>query len=98
MQDTGPCSCGSLQLEATRQKLLVHRRIRPARLVSPLALALVVSPLCAQLPFSTKLKPRTVREFDQYAQTVEQQLSTRWQGKRPFLSVAELRSDQESVL
>jgi hypothetical protein len=78
--------------------LLVHRRIRPAPVVSLLTIALAVSPLCAQFAFSTKLKPRTVLEFDHYAQTVEQQLSTRWQGKRPFLFVTDVPSDQERVL
>jgi hypothetical protein len=68
------------------------------RLASLLTVALAVSPLCAQFVFSTKLKPRTVREFDQYTQTVEQHLSSRWQGQRPFLCITDLRSDQESVL
>lgn len=68
------------------------------RLASLLTVALAVFPLCAQFAFSTKLKPRTVREFDQYAQTVEQQLSSRSHGQRPFLSVSDVRWDRESVL
>jgi hypothetical protein len=71
---------------------------RTQRLVSLATLALLVAPVRAQFAFSTKLKPRTIREFDQYAQTVEQQLSSRWQGQRPFLSISDITSSRESVL
>ena len=68
------------------------------RLACLLAVLLAVPPLCAQFAFSTKLKPRTVREFDQYAQMVEEQLSSRLQGQRPFLSISDPGSDRESVM
>jgi hypothetical protein len=68
------------------------------RLVFLLTVALTVSPIRAQFAFSTKLKARTVREFDRYAQTVEQQLSTRWQGQRAFLAISDVSSDLESVM
>jgi len=63
-----------------------------------LAIALTVSPLCAQFAFSTKLKPRTTAEFDEYAQKVEQQLSNRWRGHRPFISISDVALDRASVL
>jgi hypothetical protein len=68
------------------------------RLMFFLTAALTVSPIRAQFAFSTKLKPRTVREFDRYTQTVEQQLSTRWKGQRSFLSISDVPSDRESVI
>jgi hypothetical protein len=68
------------------------------RLIFFLTVALAVSPIHAQFVFSTKLKPRTVHEFGQYTQTVEQQLSTRWQGQHSFLSISDVPSDRESVM
>lgn len=62
------------------------------------AIALTVSPLYAQFVFSTKLKPRTAAEFDEYAQKIEQQLSNRWRGQRAFLSINDVASDRASVL
>jgi hypothetical protein len=62
------------------------------------AIALTAFPLCAQFTFSTKLKPRTAAEFDEYAQKVEQQLSSRWLGQRASLSISDVPSDRASVL
>lgn len=52
-----------------------------------LGLLLSVSPVCGQ--FRTVLQSQTVNEFDQYASKVEQRLSMRWKGQRPFLSIEE---------
>lgn len=51
-----------------------------------------------QAQFMVKLDPRTVQEFDQYAKGVEQELSKRWQGQRPFLSIEEKAEERERVL
>lgn len=55
-----------------------------ASLFLPLALALVVCPLCSQ--FETKLDARTSAAFDTYVKSVEQQLAQRWEGEIPFLA------------
>lgn len=68
------------------------------RLIFFLTAALTVCPIHAQFAFSTKLKPRTVREFDRYAQNVEQQLSARWKGQRSFLAISDVPSDRQSVM
>ncbi len=62
------------------------------------AFALTITPIYAQFAFSTKLKPRTVAEFDEYAQKVEQQLSNRWQAQRAFLSISDVAADRAGVL
>jgi len=46
----------------------------------------------------TTLHPQTVQEFDQYAQKVEQELSQRWHGQRPFLSIDDDPADRAKVL
>ena len=86
---------GGRVIDKPRRALLNLRRRSWSYL---LAVSLPVFPLCAQFAFSTKVSPRTVREFDQYAQTVEQQLSMRWRGQRPFLSIGDLSSERENVL
>ncbi len=69
------------------------QRLWPSSLI---AFALAASQLSAQ--FTTTLQPRTVVEFDQYAAKVEQQLSNRWHGERPFLSIEDNPSEHEQVL
>ena len=61
-------------------------------------MALTVSAIQAQFVFSTKLKPRTVAEFDDYARKIEQQLSRRWEGPEPFLSISDTGPGRGSVL
>lgn len=64
------------------------------------AMALFVAACYAQFTFipTTTLKPRTVQEFEQYAQTVEQDLSARWHGQRPFLALDDDPAERAKVL
>ena len=48
--------------------------------------------------FMTKLQPQTIKEFDQYARKVEEQLDQRWQHQRAFLAVQESDADLQKVL
>ena len=48
--------------------------------------------------FNTTLQPRTITEFDQYAQKVEQELRQRWEGRQPFLSIEDSAADREKAL
>jgi hypothetical protein len=59
-------------------------------------LLLVVCPLCSQ--FYTKLEPQTVEAFDSYVKKAEQKLAERWEGKEPFLALAESAADQKKLL
>ena len=68
----------------------------PSKLQLTLVFALLVCRLGAQFP--TKLQPRTVEEFDAYARTVEKELSTRWQGYKPFLAIENNPADLAKVL
>ncbi len=61
-----------------------------------LVAALTVSAAFAQ--FTTRLEPRTTASFERYAQGVEQQLLSRWQGHRSFLAIDDLPSEREGVL
>ncbi|MGA8030520.1 MAG: hypothetical protein WB992_25535 [Bryobacteraceae bacterium] len=51
--------------------------------------ALLLSGSAVYGQFTTTLQPQTVNEFDQYASKIEQQLSMRWKGQRPFISIEE---------
>lgn len=48
--------------------------------------------------FTTKLRPQTIEQFDQYARNVEQQLEQRWQGRRAFIAVEENQAELKKVL
>ncbi len=61
----------------------------------PLAIALVVCPLCSQ--FEMKLDPRTTQAFDAYVQTVEQQLTRRWQGEGSFIASGSFSKDKQKM-
>ncbi len=61
-----------------------------------LILALSAGPLSGQFP--TKLQPRTVEEFEAYAKKIEQQLSARWQGQKPFLAIGDDPAERQKVL
>ncbi len=57
-----------------------------------------VAPVYAQFAPRTKLQPQTVKEFDQYAHKVEQELAERWHGKRAFLWVDDDRPERAKIL
>ena len=62
-----------------------------------LTLCMAVSrPAFAEI--TVTLRPETVHAFDEYAQSVEDQLDTRWKGNRPFLSVDESPEERNKVL
>jgi hypothetical protein len=61
-----------------------------------LAFALACPRLAAQI--TTTLQPRTVQQFEKYADTVEQQLNERWSGRRPFLAIDQSPQDKAKVL
>ena len=50
-----------------------------------LVLALVATPLCAQLV--VKLSQQTLSEFEHYASSVESKIKSRWSGESPFLAL-----------
>ncbi len=77
----------------TRLSLLLPTIVR---CLSILVFSVTLRPISAQ--FTTTLQPRTVEEFQQYAASVEAQLSARWQGQRPFLSIEGNASEREQVL
>ena len=52
----------------------------------------------ASAQFTTTLQPRTVAEFDQYAQKVEQQLSMRWKGELAFVSIDDSPAERDRVM
>lgn len=66
------------------------------RCLSVLVLLVTFQPAFAQL--TTTLQPRTVLEFQQYAASVEAQLSARWRGERAFLAIDDNPSEREQVL
>lgn len=51
---------------------------------------------CGQ--FNTTLEPRTIEDFQQYTRKIERQISARWNGERPFLSIDESPSDRNRVM
>ena len=55
------------------------------------------APLCSA-QFLTKLQPRTVDEFELYAQKVELELQQRWDGKRSFLALDQNQSERDKVM
>ena len=61
-----------------------------------LAFSLAGFPLVSQV--TTTLQPRTVEEFQKYADTVEHQLQERWSGERPFLAIDEDSENKAKVL
>jgi hypothetical protein len=63
-----------------------------------LCLLLVVAALPCAAQFSTSLQPRTVTEFQAYAQRVESQLQERWSGKKSFLSLDDHPAELASVM
>lgn len=74
---------------------LMRRLLRPAFLI-PALLFLLNQPSVAQLVI--KLNPKTVDEFERYAQTVELQLGERWHGKKNFLAVEDDLVGKRKVL
>lgn len=68
------------------------------RLIWQLSIAgfLVAQPCSAQ--FMTTLQPRTVDEFDAYAQRVETELEQRWDGKQSFLSIDDNVSERAKII
>ncbi|HSU60064.1 MAG TPA: hypothetical protein VLI55_12180 [Bryobacteraceae bacterium] len=62
------------------------------------AAAFVLSANLAFGQFQTTLQPGTIKEFSVYAKKIEQQLESRWDGQRPFLSIDESPSKRRKVL
>jgi hypothetical protein len=67
-----------------------------AFLVFAAAFVFYAGPVAAQ--FQTTLQPATIKEFSVYAKKIEQDLESRWEGKRAFLSIDEMPSDRRKVL